>query len=74
MFCVKVIHRLSSLENKGRTGIFSVFISLRIFALSLRIFALSLRIFAFIPTYFCFYPYVFLLLSLRIFLLRRDIL
>ena len=32
MFCVKVIHRLSSLENKGRTRIFSVFNSLHIFA------------------------------------------
>ena len=55
MFCVKVIHRLSSLENKGRTGIFSGFIRLGIFAIQLGIFAIQLGIFAFMARDFCFY-------------------
>ena len=60
MFCVKVIHRLSSLENKGRTGIFSVFNLLQIFAYVLQIFAYVLQIFAYLATDFCLSCYRFI--------------
>jgi hypothetical protein len=55
MFCVKVIHRLSSLENKGRTGIFSVFIWLGILSIWLGILSIWLGILSFMARDFIFY-------------------